>query len=113
MSAWTWVGIAALGGVGALARVLVLQRGRHGLLIVNVSGAFALGLLVGAGVHGESRVLLGSGALASFTTFSTWMLETEGLRERREGGMAVANVAVGLALGLAAVALGWAIGAIV
>jgi fluoride ion exporter CrcB/FEX len=36
------------------------------------------------------------------------MLETESLRERGEGGVAAANVIVSLALGLAAVALGWA-----
>ena len=109
MSAWTWVGIAALGGVGALGRVLVLQRGRHGLLVVNVSGAFALGLPVGAGVHGESRVLLGLGALASFTTFSTWMLAAD-LEADDEPRSAARLIAVSVVAGLVAVALGRAVG---
>ena len=63
------------------------------------------------GATGDTILLLGTALLGSFTTFSTWMLETEGLREGREGGMAAANVAISLALGLAAVALGWAVGA--
>ena len=109
MSATTWMGIALLGGAGALARVLVLRRGRHGLLIVNASGAFALGVIAGAGLHGEPRTLIGSGALASYTTFSTWMLAAE--RKAGEAARSATRlIAVSVVAGLVAVALGRALG---
>lgn len=93
MSLGVWVGIALLGGVGAVARDIVERRG--GLLLVNVAGAFALGAL--AGVHGDARLLAGAGCLGAFTSFSGWAL-----RPRAEGVLA-------LALGLLAVALGRAL----
>ena len=112
MSAWTWAAIAALGGAGAVARVLVLQGGRHGLLIVNVSGAFLLGIIAGAGLHGETRALLGSGALASYTTFSTWMLAAD-RQVDDEPRSAARLIAVSVVAGLVAVALGRAFGRLV
>ena len=119
MTAAVWIGVGLVSGVGALLRFCVhtaVQRRAGtvfplGTLAVNVAGSLVLGLLHGLGATGEEILLLGTALLGSFTTFSTWMLETEGLREGREGGMAAANVGISLALGLAAVALGWAVGA--
>ena len=62
---------------------------------------------------GDALLLTGTALLGSFTTFSTWMLESERLAERGEGGLALVNLAGSLALGLAAVALGWAVAAAV
>lgn len=96
MSALVLLGIGLLGGVGALARH-ALETGlgrRRGLLAVNLSGSFALGLLVGAGVGGDALRLAAAGFLGAFTTFSGWALES-----RRRG-------LVGLGLGLVAVWLG-------
>ena len=105
MSAAVVVGIALLGGAGAVARVLGVQHiGRHGLLAVNVSGAFAIGVLAGAGVDGDAFRLAATGFLGGFTTFSTWMLDVE---ERRHP----ATLLVPLALGLAAVWAGRELGA--
>jgi CrcB protein len=89
MSLGLWIGIALLGGLGAVARDVVERR--VGLFVVNVAGCAALGALVG--VTGDVRTLAGLGFLASFTSFSGWAL-----RPRAEGVAA-------LALGLAAVAL--------
>ncbi|MBX5468657.1 MAG: fluoride efflux transporter CrcB [Thermoleophilaceae bacterium] len=119
MSAAAWLGVAAAGGVGALARFLLdgavsLRAGSRlplGTLVVNVSGALALGLLSGASVGGSALLVAGTGALGSYTTFSTWMLETQRLAEDGEGRAALANVAVSLAAGLAAAALGRTLGA--
>ncbi|MDX6563928.1 MAG: fluoride exporter [Gaiellales bacterium] len=116
MTAAVWVGVAMLSGVAAVLRFLLhtaVQRWSgsafpFGTLTVNVLGSLVLGVLHGAGVTGDALLLTGTALLGSFTTFSTWMLETESLRERGEGGVAAANVIVSLALGLAAVALGWA-----
>ena len=41
----------------------------------------ALGLLVGVGVDGDARLALAGGLVGAFTTFSTWMLETQRLLE--------------------------------
>lgn len=119
MSWVAWIGVAVLGGVGALARfgltLLVTDRLHphlpEGTLIVNVSGAFLLGLLAGAAVDGDARLVLGAGLLGSFTTFSTWMVETQRIAEAGKRRIAVANIVLSIVLGLAGAALGHAIGA--
>jgi CrcB protein len=113
-----WVAVAALGGVGALARFAldgaVSQRAAglpYGTFAVNLSGALLLGVLTGATLHGDALLLAGTATLGSYTTFSTWMLETYELgAEGRRWAMA-ANVVVSVAAGFGAAALGRAIGA--
>jgi CrcB protein len=107
MSLGTWLGIAALGGVGAIGRFLldgavsarVGTAFPWGTLAVNVTGSFALGLL-------GSSVLLGTGLIGAYTTFSTWMLETHRLAEDGRGRVALVNVVGSLAVGLPAAWLG-------
>jgi fluoride exporter len=119
MSALVWFGIALLGGVGALLRfridaVVQIRSGGEfplGTLAVNLAGAFCLGLLTGLAVVGNALLLAGTATLGSFTTFSTWMLETERLAEEGEERLAAADVAVSFAGGLAAAILGWLLGA--
>lgn len=81
-----------------------------GTLAVNISGALLLGLLAGLALSGDALVLLGAATIGSYTTFSSWMLDTRRLREEGRTAMAVANVLVSVGLGIAAVALGRAIG---
>ena len=110
MSAATWIGIGLLGGLGAVARVVlgaaVDARARSafpwGTLAVNVSGAFALGALVGAGLGGEGYTLAATGFLGAFTTFSTWVVDSRLLGSR----LGAANLAAALVLGLLAAWLG-------
>lgn len=118
MSWLVWVGVAFLGGCGALARfgltLLVADRLHPhlpaGTLAVNVSGAFLLGLLAGASVEGDARLLFGAGLLGAYTTFSTWMIETQRIGEAGKRRLALVNVGLSIALGLAAAALGRWIG---
>jgi CrcB protein len=118
MSALAWVGVGVLGGVGALLRFLAdgavaARAGRDlpfGTFAVNISGAFLLGFVAGVSLHGDALVLAGGATLGSFTTFSTWMFESQRLVEEGEGASAAANVAISLAVGLGAVALGRFIG---
>ena len=118
MSVLVWIGVAVLGGLGSLARFrldeLVQLRVRGdfpaGTLIVNVSGSFVLGVLNGAGAAGDGLLLAGTGFLGAYTTFSTWMLETERLGEEGERRLALLNLGVSLAAGFAAAVLGRAIG---
>jgi len=116
-----WAGVGLLGGVGAVARFLVsaavARRLGHwfpwGTLAVNLSGSALLGLLAGVALHGDALTLAGGGLLGSYTTFSTWMLDSDRLGEGKRGRLLAANLAGGLLLGLAAVALGRALGRVV
>jgi CrcB protein len=118
MTAWTWIGVAALGGLGAVARFAldsaVSALSGHqfplGTLVVNVTGAFVLGLLTGLGLTGRALLLAGTATIGAYTTFSTWMLETHRLAEDRQGAAAALNIALSLAAGVASAALGRLIG---
>ena len=109
MSAPILLGIALLGGVGAVGRFLLdgavsARTGRrfpYGTLAVNLSGAFVLGLLTGAALGGDGLRLLGTGLLGAYTTFSTWALEAHRQAEDGRGRGAWANLGVSLVLGLA------------
>jgi fluoride exporter len=118
MTMLVWVGVAVLGGAGALGRwaldgLVSARWGRQfplGTLAVNLTGAFTLGLLVGAGIQGHALLLAGTAALGSYTTFSTWMFESHRLGEDGERRLAAANLAVSLAAGLLAALAGWLLG---
>jgi fluoride exporter len=118
MTVLTWVGVALLGGAGAVARFVVdgAVAGRVdrelpvGTMAVNVSGAFLLGLVAGLALKGDALLLVGTATLGAYTTFSTWMLETQRLVEDGEIGAAAVNIVLSLAAGLVAVALGRALG---
>ena len=113
-----WVGVTLLGGAGAAGRLVldaaVSERTGDafpwGTLVVNLSGAFVLGLLAGADVAGDALLLAGTALLGSYTTFSTWMLESQRLGEDGEPARMWLNLAVPLLAGLAAAALGRALG---
>jgi CrcB protein len=117
MSAGLWIGIGLLGGLGAVARVLLgaAVDGRPrvhawfpwGTLAVNVAGAFALGALSGSTSSGDAYTLAATGFLGAFTTFSTWVVDARLLGGRR----GAIDVAAALALGLLAVWLGRELGA--
>ena len=81
-----------------------------GTLAVNLSGAVILGLLTGLALGHDQALLAGTAAVGSYTTFSTWMLETERLAEERQHGKALANIVLRLVAGVAAAALGRLIG---
>lgn len=115
----TWSGVAVLGGLGAILRFKLdgLVQGRldsefpFGTLVVNGLGSFLLGLLIGLDLTGSDMLIAGTATLGSFTTFSTWMLETERLAEDGENRLAFANIVGSIVLGFAAAGAGWAIGA--
>lgn len=118
MTAAVWAGVVALGGVGAVCRFLLDRAvsARHtrgfpfGTLAVNLSGAFLLGFLGGLALNPHAALLAGTAFVGSYTTFSTWMLETQRLGEERRVWPAVANIVVSVALGLSAAWLGMTLG---
>jgi CrcB protein len=123
VSVLIWTLVVLIGGAGSVIRFLadgaVAARvdqhsaGRDfplGTLAVNVSGAVILGLIAGLALGHDQALLAGTAAVGSYTTFSTWMLETQRLTEERQHRKAAANVIASLAAGLAAAALGRLIG---
>jgi CrcB protein len=119
MNMLTWVGVLLIGGTGSVLRFLVDRAvgkrvGRafpFGTLTVNISGSAVLGLVTGLALDREAALLAGTAAVGSFTTFSTWMLESQRLAEERQMGIAAVNIVVSVLLGIAAVLLGQTIGA--
>jgi CrcB protein len=114
----TLAALAVLGGLGAIARFLLdgavaSRLGRafpFGTLAVNLTGAFALGVLDGAAVGGDALRVAGVGFLGAYTTFSTWALEAHRLGEDGRTRLSVANLLVSLALGLGCAWLGHQLG---
>lgn len=114
-----WVGVLVGGGVGSTLRFLVdgavaARAGKafpFGTLVVNLTGAIVLGLLSGLALPHDVSLVVGTGVIGSYTTFSTWMLESQRLAEERQNRYAAINVVLSLVLGLAAAALGRWIGA--
>ncbi len=106
MTAWMLVGLG--GAAGSLARYH-LGRGiiaRYpakaplGTFLINISGAFLLGLAVAAIRSDSLRLLVADGFLGAYTTFSTMLLEgymmTQKGRRRFAAGYLVGSLAVGL-----------------
>ncbi len=119
MSVLVWAGVVLIGGCGAVVRFVVdaalgTRLGRelpYGTLAVNLTGALILGLLTGLTLGDDEALLAGTAAVGSYTTFSTWVFETQRLDEERQHLFAAANIVASIALGVAAAALGRAIGA--
>jgi CrcB protein len=109
-----WGGVLLAGGAGAVLRFLVdgavARRAARsfpfGTLAVNISGAALLGLLGGLALNRHAALLADTAFIGSYTTFSTWMLETQRLSEERQVRDALANVVASIVLGIAAALLG-------
>ncbi|MBC6493281.1 fluoride efflux transporter FluC [Microbacterium sp. 4-7] len=116
MTPLLFVAAALGGGVGALLRYVidlgvskvVGRRLPWGILVVNLTGSFALGLLTTA-LPSESFVV-GAGLLGGYTTFSTAMLDTVVLWRDGQRRASAVNAIGMLLLGLIAAGLGLALG---
>lgn len=119
MSFAVWAAVAGLGGVGAVTRfmldgVIAQRLGRDfpfGTLTINLTGALLLGLLTGLALEGNALLLAGTATLGSYTTFSTWMLETQRLGEDGDMRVAAINAVLSVVAGVAAATVGRTIGA--
>ncbi len=113
-----WAAVVVAGGVGAVLRFLVdravarrMARGfPFGTLVVNVTGSLLLGLLSGLALSPQCSLLVGTALVGSYTTFSTWMLETQRLAEEHQRLPAAGNIVISVVAGLAAALLGQFLG---
>jgi CrcB protein len=114
-----WLGVGVLGALGSWARFRVgsLVAARRpgdfplGTLVVNLSGGLLLGLLTGLSLEDDALLLLGAGLLGSYTTFSTWMVETRRLADAARWASMWTYLLGSMLGGLAATGLGWIVGA--
>ena len=121
-----FVGAALAGGVGAGLRYIVdalvtttvfaspRRPGRFpvGILVVNTTGSFALGVLTGLGADvfaGDLGWMLGVGLLGGYTTFSTVSLDSVMLAREGRTGRGWANALGTLGSCVVAAAAGLAI----
>jgi CrcB protein len=120
VSAAGWVAVALLGGAAAAARFLidsaVASRTEHpfplGVLTVNLAGTLVLGLVAGAALEGEALVIVAGGGIGSFTTFSTWMLDSHRLAEAGHAHLVWLNLGLSLVVGFAAIVAGHWLGSV-
>jgi fluoride exporter len=113
-TALIWVGVMVIGGIGSVSRFLVdravarrmARSFPFGTLTVNISGAALLGFLGALALSKDAALLAGTAFVGAYTTFSTWMLETQRLGEERQLRPAFANIVVSVVLGVGAALFG-------
>ena len=121
------LGLVMLGGaLGGVARVLLNETVTRllgsdfpwGTLVVNVSGALLIGGLAAIAMVGNTLLpptawaFFAIGVLGSYTTVSSFSLQTLTLLQRGARGTALANVLLSVCLCVGAAALGFAVGAL-
>ncbi|MCE1196903.1 fluoride efflux transporter CrcB [bacterium] len=106
------------GGIGSVCRYLVstaLNRRfggsfAWGTMTVNLLGCLLIGFLVGlvdrSILPKEYRLILVTGFLGGFTTFSSFALESVGMFRERAIGAGILNVGVNVVLGFALTIVG-------
>src|SRR5258708_7053946 len=74
----------------------------RGVLVINVAGTLVPGLIAGAALEGEALVIVAGGGIGSFTTFSTWMLDSHRLADAGHTHLVWLNLVLSLVVGFAA-----------
>lgn len=93
---WVGVLVANLPGAGF----------PYGTLLINIVGSLFIGVVLGAGLSAPARLLMVTGLLGGFTTFSSFSWETYDLLLKGRAVAAVAYMLISVGGGLAATALG-------
>lgn len=120
MASLLWVCLGGAVGSGAryLVSVWLLKAAGPGFawgtLLVNVTGSFLLAVVMQLGAQSvllspNARLMLATGVMGGFTTFSTFSFETVGYLQAGAHGMALINVAANLFGCIAATLLGLAV----
>lgn len=123
---WKLSWIALAGALGTLTRYWlagVVQNAAGtlfpwGTVVVNLAGSLAFGFIFAIvegrfAISGELRMILLTGFMGAFTTFSTFMFETEQLLESSQWGLAAGNLALQNIVGLVALLSGLTLGRLI
>ncbi len=122
-----WLYVFLGGGLGASLRYGIVRAMAPlvqtsffpwAIFAINVTGSFLLGLLLGltqsqgsqpdpGSTAHQWRLFLGTGVLGGYTTFSTLSADTMVLMQNHKLGLALANSAGSLLLGVFSAFLGW------
>lgn len=121
MTPLVFASVAVAGGVGAALRFLLDTAVRRatgerfpwGILVVNLTGAFALGILSMLPVDEAWRWILGAGLLGGYTTFSAVAVTTVLLAEEGRSRAATAYAVTSFAGSVVAAAAGSALGSLI
>jgi CrcB protein len=113
-----WVGVGVFGALGALTRFRIggaiaarlVSDFPAGTFVVNMTGGFVLGLLTGLSLSSNLMLVLGTGLLGGYTTFSTWMVEAQRLGEDDERVLLYLYLFGSMLAGLGAAGAGWLLG---
>lgn len=118
-----WLAIGCAGACGAVARYGVVEwTARHvrvrfpiATFVINITGAFALGVIFTASLGhiatlASTRVILGTGFLGGYTTFSTLSFEADTLARRGHTLQAWLDAGGTLVAGVVAVIAGILLG---
>ena len=116
-----WLLVAVGGALGALSRyaldravVAAIGPTVLGILLINVTGSFLLGVFVSAsdsfGWSSSARMLVAVGFLGSYTTFSTLTVASVQLAESGELSRAALNIVGSICIGLVAALAGILVG---
>jgi CrcB protein len=104
------VAVGGFAGANLRYAVGVLAPGLPGTLVANGLGSFLLGVVLYEAIYAgvlsrRTRTVLATGFLSSFTTYSTFAVQTV----QSEPALLLANVAANYALGFAGVLAGRAL----
>lgn len=109
--------IAIGGAIGALCRYLMnnyfnksADRFPVGTFIVNISGTFLLGWLLGSKIEPTWTLLFSTGFCGAFTTFSTLQWEILQLKQTKQTGLMLLYLILTYSAGIIMAVLGYFIG---
>lgn len=114
----TWVLVGIGGALGSLCR---FSLGHHistkyqhsfpfGTFLINITGALALGFIVGIDPPKSSMLLLADGFLGAYTTFSTFMYEGYSLTKEHMPAVGMVYLAGSVATGVLGYIIGFTMG---
>lgn len=111
----SYIGIG--GFFGAISRYWISQQlGKLNVklpiatFIVNIIGSFLLGWIIGSHLSEKITVLIGTGFMGAFTTFSTFKLDVIKLLDKKEQKLAFLYIGMTYLLGIFSAWIGLLIG---